>query len=100
MKQIKKIVLRDATKLTNSEMKKIRGGANGEPPGSYSAVCSAVCYNHTGAVIGNIDNNPNPCPTKCEVVYEYGVGKIKCANSSYGYVAICPDVDLLPPPIE
>ena len=95
MKQIKKIVLRDATKLTNSEMKSIRGEGIEDPK-----VCSAICYNHTGAVIGNIDNNPNPCPTKCEVVYEYGVGKIKCANSSYGYVAICPDVDLLPPPIE
>ena len=54
MKQIKKIVLRDATKLTNSEMKSIRGGANGEPPGSYSAVCSASCYHSTGAYLGDV----------------------------------------------
>ena len=54
MKQIKKIVLRDATKLTNSEMKSIRGGANGEPPGSYSAVCSASCYHSTGAYLRDV----------------------------------------------
>ncbi len=39
MKQIKKIVLKDATILTNSEMKKIRGGY--DP--MYSASCSVQC---------------------------------------------------------
>lgn len=52
MKQIKKIVLKDATKLTNSEMKKIRGGAEQ----GYSQTCSAVCYTSTGAVLGPLEH--------------------------------------------
>ena len=51
MKQIKKIVLKDATKLTNSEMKKIRGGYEPE----YFKTCSAICYHSTGAIIGQIE---------------------------------------------
>ena len=100
MKQIKKIVLRDATKLTNSEMKKIRGGANGEPPGSYSTVCSAVCYNHTGAVIANINVYCAP-EERCESYYENGVGKVKCINKNYGSEMksdSCPFIDF--PPVE
>lgn len=54
MKQIKKIVLKDATKLTNSEMKKIRGGIIVDPSTSYSAECSASCYHSTGAYLGNV----------------------------------------------
>ena len=60
MKQIKKIVLRDATKLTNSEMKSIRGGVIGEPPTEYSATCSIPCYHTTGAYIGSIDITCSP----------------------------------------
>ena len=56
MKQIKKIVLRDATKLTNSEMKSIRGGIIGGPIGGYSSVCSASCYHSTGAYVGDVQN--------------------------------------------
>ena len=52
MKQIKKIVLKDATKLTNSEMKKIRGGIEPE----YSQTCSAVCYTSTGAMLGSFEH--------------------------------------------
>ena len=51
MKQIKKIVLKDATKLTSSEMKKIRGGIESE----YSQTCSAVCYTSTGAMLGSFE---------------------------------------------
>ena len=51
MKQIKKIVLKDATKLTNSEMKKIRGGVEQ----GYSQTCSAVCYTSTGAILGSFE---------------------------------------------
>lgn len=51
MKKIKPIVLKNATMLTNSEMKKIRGGY--EPEKEYPAECSAVCYN-TGAIIGSV----------------------------------------------
>ena len=39
MKRIKKIVLKDATKLTNSEMKQIRGGYEPE----RSSTCSMEC---------------------------------------------------------
>ncbi len=60
MKQIKKIVLRDATKLTNSEMKSIRGGIIGGPIGDYSSVCSAPCYHSTGAYVGDVQNK-RPC---------------------------------------
>ena len=41
MKQIKKIVLRDATKLTNSQMKEIRGGY--EPEKEYLTGCFVMC---------------------------------------------------------
>ena len=41
MKKIKKIVLRSATKLTNSEMKKLRGGY--EPEKDYPTSCSVQC---------------------------------------------------------
>ncbi len=51
MKQIKKIMLKDATKLTSSEMKKIRGGIEPE----YSQTCSAVCYTSTGAMLGSFE---------------------------------------------
>ena len=43
MKQIKKIVLRDATKLTNSEMKSIRGGYEPEKEEEYLTGCSITC---------------------------------------------------------
>ena len=41
MKKIKAVVLKDATKLTNSQMKEIRGGVTGEPP--KSSTCSIGC---------------------------------------------------------
>ncbi|MBQ5617263.1 MAG: TIGR04149 family rSAM-modified RiPP, partial [Bacteroidaceae bacterium] len=41
MKQIKKIVLKSATELTNSEMKKLRGGY--DPGNDHSAVCTVQC---------------------------------------------------------
>ena len=39
MKRIKPVVLKDATKLTNSEMKSIRGGYEPE----RSSTCSMLC---------------------------------------------------------
>ena len=63
MKQIKPVVLKDATKLTSSEMKKIRGGIEPE----YSQTCSAVCYNSTGALIASFEL---PCKNGqyCDIV--------------------------------
>ena len=40
MKKIKAVVLKDATKLTNSQMKEIRGGWY---ENSSSVICSAAC---------------------------------------------------------
>ena len=63
MKKIKPVVLKDATKLTNSEMKKIRGGIEPE----YSQTCSAVCYTSTGAMLGSFEL---PCENNyyCDIV--------------------------------
>lgn len=41
MKKIKAVVLKDATKLSNNQMKEIRGGVTGEPP--KSPTCSIGC---------------------------------------------------------
>lgn len=47
MKRIKPVVLKDATKLTNSEMKSIRGGATWDV---YPTSCTVFCNLQTGAV--------------------------------------------------
>ncbi|MBQ5663831.1 MAG: TIGR04149 family rSAM-modified RiPP [Bacteroidaceae bacterium] len=89
MKQIKKIVLKDATKLTNSEMKKIRGGVNDGPPdGPLMLECSATCYHTTGALAGEISIE---CAFEhiCIESSEYGAGYVQCINpnaSSYKIV--------------
>ncbi|MBQ8722514.1 MAG: hypothetical protein IJY67_10300 [Paludibacteraceae bacterium] len=96
MKRIKAVVLKDATKLTNSQMKEIRGGYEPEIVES----CSAVCYNHTGAIIDNISIECGS-EEKCESYYENGVGKVNCINKNYGSVidsASCPSIDF--PPVE
>ena len=41
MKRIKAVVLKDATKLTNSEMNEIRGGY--APENDHSAACTVQC---------------------------------------------------------
>ncbi|MBQ8735232.1 MAG: hypothetical protein IJY75_04570 [Bacteroidaceae bacterium] len=43
MKQIKPIVLKDATKLTNAEMKSIRGGYEPEKEKEYPSACFVRC---------------------------------------------------------
>ena len=67
MKQIKKIVLKDATKLTSREMKQIRGGHEPKP----SPVCSTACPDGS---VGTYN-----CSTK------YGSDSI-CTSSANGYV--------------
>ena len=78
MKRIKPVVLKDATKLTNSEMKKIRGGVNDGPPdGPLMLECSATCYHTTGALAGEISTE---CAFEhiCVSSSEYGAGYVKC----------------------
>ena len=43
MKKIKAVVLKDATKLTNSQMKEIRGGYEPEKEKEYLTGCSITC---------------------------------------------------------
>ena len=77
MKQIKKIVLKDATKLTNSEMKKIRGGIDPE----YSQTCSAVCYTSTGAMLGSFELDCRPFyNTYCDIVSGAAETTLGCFN--------------------
>ncbi|MBQ8735938.1 MAG: TIGR04149 family rSAM-modified RiPP [Bacteroidaceae bacterium] len=69
MKKIKPITLKNATALTNNEMKKIRGGYDMEP----SATCVTACPDGS---LGRYD-----CST------EFGSNAL-CTSSSNGYV-IC-----------
>lgn len=72
MKKIKPVVLKDATKLTNSEMKKIRGGLDPE----YPATCSAVCHNSTGAILGSFEHT---CTEGyCDIVSGAGPATLAC----------------------
>ena len=75
MKQIKKIVLRDATKLTNSEMKKSRGGYEPE----RSAVCTVQCPAEFGGSSVELDcSNLGYCDIRSGVDHNgipfYGAG--------------------------
>ena len=80
MKQIKRVVLKDATKLTTNEMKSIRGGVEQ----GYPQTCSAVCFSQTGAYLGDIAVD---CDTEliCESSSEYGAGYAKCFKPGDGY---------------
>ncbi len=69
MKKIKAVVLKDATTLTNSEMKSIRGGYE---PEKNSSVCSTACPD--GITLGWYD---------CSI--KYGSDSI-CTSSANGYV--------------
>ena len=64
MKKIKPIVLKDATKLTNSEMKKIYAGgtAMGEPDSS----CTVYCDLHTGALVPERSFSDKSPKLKCQ----------------------------------
>ena len=64
MKKIKKIVLRSATKLTNSEMKKLRGGY---APGN---------------------NRPSSCIIPCPDGFGGGSVELDCSKSGGGYCDI------------
>ena len=92
MKKIKAVVLKDATKLTNSQMKEIRGGVIGDV---YPTSCTVYCNLHTGALVPEITNND--CqhmwePNEYYCVVEEGIrvycqsritGKIEDGNPNY-----------------
>ena len=93
MKQIKKIVLKDATRLTNSEMKSIRGGY--EPEKEYLSSCFVTCE-----MAGNPILETTCAGTKeshCDVISgangtHLGVG---CFMDSYGVHQLLPNTDIL-----
>ncbi len=83
MKRIKPIVLTDAKTLTISEMKQIRGGY--EPEKEYPAACSAVCYNHTGAYVDDVNFSgcAGTANNYCDVITgQNGVIGVGCFNMS------------------
>ena len=53
MKKIKPVVLKNTTRLTNSQMKEIRGGVTGDV---YPTSCTVYCNLHTGALVPEITN--------------------------------------------
>ena len=66
MKQIKPVVLKDATKLTNSEMKQIRGGYEPE----RSSTCSMLCpveYGGSSITVSCL-NSDNYCDFRSDLV--------------------------------
>ena len=71
MKRIKPVVLKDATKLTNSEMKSIRGGYEPE----RSAICSASCP--YGYETSSVSQDCTDLNRYCDIVSDannFGVG--------------------------
>ena len=82
MKQIKRVVLKDATKLTTNEMKSIRGGWSYEA--TSSTVCDATCYHSTGAIVGytSIDCSKYGSDTVCG--YRYDDNKVTAVCLLYG----------------
>lgn len=84
MKKIKPVVLKDATKLTNSEMKSIRGGY--EPV--YSATCSTACPDGS---LGTYDCRNFMDGTIC---LSSTNGNVNCYHPIYNsdnFVQACPD---------
>ena len=84
MKKIKAVVLKDATKLTNSQMKEIRGGVTGDV---YPTSCTVYCNLHTGALVPDITNVD--CQHMGETneyycVVEEGI-RVYCQNRITGY---------------
>lgn len=85
MKQIKKIVLKDATKLSNNEMKKICGGYEPE----RSSTCSVQCANGSASI-----NCSKWLGEYCDVYSGVGFYGVGCYN---GYDSVPYPVELCPP---
>ena len=58
MKTIKRVVLNDATELTNDEMKMVFGGSSVSGSGSSKSGCSVSCVSSSSV---SIDNCPGDC---------------------------------------
>ena len=77
MKKIKAVVLKDATKLTNSQMKEIRGGWY---ENSSSAICSATCESGASKPYVAMDCSYLPLKSTCVI-----------SRDEYDTQAICVD---------
>ena len=84
MKKIKAVVLKNTTKLTNSQMKEIRGGVTGDV---YPTSCTVYCNLHTGALVPEITNEicqNYGLPNEYYCVVEEGI-RVYCQNRKTGY---------------
>lgn len=99
MKKIKPVVLKDATKLTNSEMKKIRGGVTGESPIELSSVCSASCPD--GYATSTVSQDCTDLGRYCDVVSGANFFGVGCYTSDgktdhYSRIVYCEGGDIPP----
>ena len=87
MKKIKKIVLRSATKLTNSEMKKLRGG--------YDPIYSPSCRVECPVGSASLDCSKHELKDLfCAPISGAGFYGVGCYN---GYDSVPYPVELCPP---
>jgi natural product precursor len=89
MKQIKKIVLRDATKLTNSEMKSIRGGYE---PDRFDDSCSATCNINSSITYTCYGHN-----VKCRPFVGTGIACYYPDTNNQIIERFCEKDDIIPP---
>ena len=89
MKQIKKIVLKDATTLTNAQMKLIRGGYEPE----RSAVCSVQCTIGVAELDCSSAGHPG---AYCDVYSGVGGYGVACyyGNTDVGPSEYCKDPEI------
>ncbi|MBQ8734486.1 MAG: hypothetical protein IJY75_00650 [Bacteroidaceae bacterium] len=92
MKKIKPIVLKDATKLTNSEMKQIRGGYEPE----RSSTCSMLCPVEYGgsSITVNCSNSDNYCDSRSDL---FGLA---CFNKTFHTIDLQDDNKDCERPVE
>ncbi len=85
MKKIKPIVLKDATKLTNSQMKEIRGGDKIDNIITSSVTCSAQCA--TGALKEYVymDCSTYPYSSTCAILHNEHETMAVCIRLEDGY---------------
>ena len=92
MKRIKPVVLKDATKLTNSEMKQIRGGYEPE----RSSTCSMLCpveYGGSSITVSCLDPK-NYCDSRSDL---FGLA---CFNRTSHAIDLRDDNEACERPVE
>ena len=92
MKRIKPVVLKDATKLTNSQMKEIRGGYEPE----RSSTCSMLCpVEYGGSSITVSCSDPkNYCDSRSDL---FGLA---CFDKTFHTIDLLDNKDFCERPVE